>query len=301
MATVALIGIAGAAELSFQLKALDYTVLIFDELLTTEAAEVLNYQPDAVIIAAAACEDTCWALCQQFRSLVVLVALEPEAFLCSDMRVAAYRAGAAHVLLSPITIPEMLLLLRRGLRKLRQTQELRRQNQLLARKTLQDSLTGCGNREALEVEWLDYRDRGVPLAVFMLDLDHFKAVNDTHGHLVGDVVLKVIAARIEQQLRPMDALYRYGGEEFAVIAPLRSQTDWEMAVCLIGNRIRLHISGEPIFVHQEESSLSLTITISIGGTVVQSGATLAQALAIADKALYNAKAQGRDRVCWLAS
>lgn len=300
MATVALIGIAAAAELSFQLKTLDYTVLIFDNLLTTKAAEVLNSQPEAVIIAAAECEDTCWSLCQQFRSLVVLVALEPEAFLRSDMRVAAYRAGAAHVLLLPLAVPEVLLLLRRGLRRLRQTQELRRQNQLLARKTLQDPLTGCGNREALEVDWLDYRDRGMPLAVFMLDLDHFKDVNDTYGHLVGDVVLKVVAARIEQQLRPMDALYRYGGEEFVVIAPLRPQTDFEMAVHLIGNRVRLHISSEPIWVYQEETSLNLTITISIGGTVVQSRSTLAQALAIADKALYDAKAQGRDRVCWLA-
>ncbi len=135
----------------------------------------------------------------------------------------------------------------------------------------------------------------------MLDLDHFKTVNDTHGHLVGDGVLKVVAARIEQQLRPMDALYRYGGEEFVVVAPLRPHTDLEMAVYLIGNRIRLHISGDPIRVYQEEASLDLTITISIGGSVVQSGATLAQALIVADKALYSAKAQGRDRVCWLAS
>lgn len=302
MATVVLVALTDVAELVAELKAVDYTVAVIDtdDISTVTVEAILESQPEAVIVAATGYDAACWTLCQQLRSLLLLIILPPHQFVYSEARLAAYRAGAAHVISAPVSIPEVRLLLRRGLRKLRQTQELRRQNQLLARKTLQDPLTGSGNREALELDWLDYRDRGTPLAVFMLDLDHFKEVNDTYGHLVGDSVLKVVAARIEQQLRPLDALYRYGGEEFVIVAPLKPSASFKTAVELIGNRLRTHVSATEIVVNNEGNLLPITVTVSAGGTVVDPKVELDKALATADKALYAAKAAGRDRVCWQA-
>jgi len=170
----------------------------------------------------------------------------------------------------------------------------------LLRSGFTDVLTGWNNRRYLAVRMGEElararRDRD-RLVCLMLDIDHFKQVNDTWGHAAGDVVLKELAQRIESQVRASDVAARYGGEEFVVLLP---STDVESASKL-AERIRLAVAADPIVLPNGES---ITITASIGIAEVSPGAddkdlkTLGDSLiARADVALYAAKSAGRDQV-----
>ena len=156
-----------------------------------------------------------------------------------------------------------------------------------------DALTGLWNFRYLsmslarEIERSTRFDR--PLAVLMLDLDHFKAVNDAHGHPRGDTVLRELAHRVQEQIREVDTFARYGGEEFVVVLP---ETTVEGAAQL-AERICVAVRREP-FRHEGEEPLD--ITVSIGGAAFpEHGSSPATLMRAADKALYVAKAEGRDR------
>ncbi|XOZ35076.1 diguanylate cyclase [Halomonadaceae bacterium KBTZ08] len=176
------------------------------------------------------------------------------------------------------------------------TRELEALNRKLNELSVTDELTGLRNRRFLdeqlrqEVEWA--RRTGRPIAVAMLDIDHFKPVNDTYGHQVGDECLKMVGAIVQANLRsPQDTAARYGGEEFAMILP---ETDEPGAVSVI-ERIRQQVSE----VSLTNEGVNLTMTLSGGVTIQREAASVTpeQLLADADKALYRAKAEGRDRVC----
>ncbi len=129
-----------------------------------------------------------------------------------------------------------------------------------------------------------------PLSGLMLDIDHFKKVNDTHGHAIGDKVLKEVAARCSRQLRAVDIFGRYGGEEFSVLMPETTATKAR----ILAERLRQKISNEPI---NTERGL-LTISISVGiANLTGNTADLEGLLERADRALYQAKSLGRNRVC----
>jgi diguanylate cyclase (GGDEF)-like protein len=156
-----------------------------------------------------------------------------------------------------------------------------------------DPLTGLWNFRYLsmslarEIERSTRFDR--PLAVLMLDLDHFKQVNDVHGHPRGDTVLRELAHRVHEQIREVDTFARYGGEEFVVVLP---ETTVDGAAQL-ADRICAAVRREPFRADGEEP---LDITVSIGGAAFpQHGATPATLMRSADQALYVAKAEGRDR------
>jgi diguanylate cyclase (GGDEF)-like protein len=156
-----------------------------------------------------------------------------------------------------------------------------------------DALTGLWNFRYLsmslarEIERSTRFDR--PLAVLMLDLDHFKSVNDTHGHPRGDTVLRELAHRVQEQIREVDTFARYGGEEFVVVLP---ETTVEGAAQL-AERICVAVHREP-FRHDGEEPLD--VTVSIGGAAFpEHGSSPATLMRAADKALYVAKAEGRDR------
>jgi diguanylate cyclase (GGDEF) domain len=120
-----------------------------------------------------------------------------------------------------------------------------------------------------------------PTSVPMLDLDHFKRINDTHGHLTGDVVLREVATRIVQSVRSYDLVGRYGGEEFLVVLPACEKTEIERSA----NRIRLAIASAPILTASSE----IPVTASIGATVIAAGSGLdKESLLAADRALYQA-------------
>lgn len=158
-----------------------------------------------------------------------------------------------------------------------------------------DTLTGLCNRREFERRLREEVERsrryGRPLSLLLLDVDHFKVINDTHGHLVGDEVLRAAAGRIRQVLRPIDQAARYGGEEFAMILP---ETEGAGA-CALAERIRAAIAAQPFATG---GAPSVDLTVSIGIATCPEHADRDQALlAAADQALYAAKQTGRNRVC----
>ncbi len=170
----------------------------------------------------------------------------------------------------------------------------------LLRSGFTDVLTGWHNRRYLAVriseELARARRDGTSLVCLMLDVDHFKRVNDTWGHAAGDVVLQELVQRIESQVRASDVAARYGGEEFVVLLP---GTDVG-AASKLAERIRTAVAAEPIVLPKGET---VTITASIGIAEVSPGSddkdlkTLGDSLiARADVALYAAKSAGRDQV-----
>lgn len=158
-----------------------------------------------------------------------------------------------------------------------------------------DVLTGVGNRRYLDrrlrEEFAQATRHRRPLCVLMLDIDHFKQVNDTHGHAAGDLALRALAARLQLELRAEDVLARYGGEEFVVIA---RELDPEQGLAF-AERLRSQIQA---MVLELPEGGQLKVTISVGlACLREHGDTDAKGMvARADAALYRAKARGRNRV-----
>jgi diguanylate cyclase (GGDEF)-like protein len=163
----------------------------------------------------------------------------------------------------------------------------------LHNRAITDELTGAMTRRALgelapaAIELARQRHREV--AVLMLDLDHFKNINDTYGHVAGDKVLRVAAATLQANLRHDALLARYGGEEFVAVIPV----DDLAAARRVAERLRLAIENAD---WRPALAIDRSITISIGVAVVGAAGDLGEALARADQALYHAKREGRNRV-----
>ncbi|WP_191488699.1 GGDEF domain-containing protein [Pseudomonas sp. FEN] len=160
------------------------------------------------------------------------------------------------------------------------------------RSALRDPLTETGNRvameQALQREFELARRHGQPISVLMLDIDHFKQINDNHGHSVGDKVLKSVAASIKDQLRNVDRVFRYGGEEFLI---LLSNTHRE-AAALVGERLRCAAQAQD---YDGDGQL-ITLTVSLGCATLLPGESTESLLRRADSALYVAKREGRNRL-----
>jgi len=201
-------------------------------------------------------------------------------------------AGADDYLTKPFDRDELRARLRVGKRILALQDSLIHAREELRFQATHDVLTGLWNRGAL-MELLNHeldrsRRANAPTAVLMLDLDHFKQINDTYGHLAGDAVLKEAAQRLTRAIRYYDCAGRYGGEEFLVVLPGcdRGQTQ------NTAERIRSEIGGSPVLA----AGAKISFTASIGATVAVGGSgSPAEILAAADTALYEAKNAGRDR------
>ena len=171
---------------------------------------------------------------------------------------------------------------------------LQQQNRLLERLSVTDSLTGLFNRRKLAEILADqialYQRHHRSFSVLMLDIDHFKPLNDSHGHLVGDEVLSQVAHIIAQTIRNVDVAARYGGEEFVVVlAETTAQAASDTA-----ERIRAKVAGARYYGGVERH---LTVTVSVGvAECREDDATVESVIARADQALYQAKAAGRNRV-----
>ncbi len=163
--------------------------------------------------------------------------------------------------------------------------------------SLVDELTGTSNRRflrrALTAEWRRAQRYRKALSFVMLDIDHFKRVNDVHGHLVGDGVLHAFAAIVREQLRDTDHVVRYGGEEFLLILPETSLRD----ATLVVERIRLVLTRTPVFVSEKTGSIQITISAGVAGFPTSAVGSAEELIHLADEALLHAKRSGRDRVC----
>ncbi|GAB2504044.1 GGDEF domain-containing protein [Lysobacter humi (ex Lee et al. 2017)] len=168
----------------------------------------------------------------------------------------------------------------------RRTQEQRAQLELLASR---DPLTDASNRRAMERELHiaaeAFRRHRLPVGVLVMDLDHFKRINDAYGHEMGDHVLVEFARLLQARCRAGDRLFRYGGEEFVLLLP---GLDRE-ALARLADSLR-------VAVHEHVRAAGRPVTVSIGGAVLAPGEDNAQWLARADAAMYAAKRGGRDRV-----
>ncbi len=171
-----------------------------------------------------------------------------------------------------------------------------RQQQLRHAQTeaLTDALTGIGNRRAFDLELTrrlqEIRRRGAGCCVMLLDLDHFKAVNDRYGHDLGDEVLRRISGVLRNTLRETDLAARYGGEEFGVILPRTPVTE----ACKVAECLRQTVAHAEWGIEREV----LRVTTSMGLAEAHPDDDESSLLRMVDKSLYAAKRAGRNRCCW---
>ncbi|MFK7871917.1 MAG: GGDEF domain-containing protein [Oligoflexales bacterium] len=223
----------------------------------------------------------------------------------------AFAAGACDFIGKPVVDYELLSRVRLALRmkheidsriaRERQLEELNKQlgdlNAVLNRLSLIDGLVGTPNRrcfdQSLDQEWRACQRRGVPLTLLMIDIDHFKSYNDTHGHQAGDECLKKVAKIIGTTLRrPTDLLARYGGEEFAAILP---ETSAEGAK-YIAEQICQAVAQAKLMHGGQEGVGVVTISVGAATCAEMTDFVLQDLMKAADDCLYQAKDRGRNQV-----
>jgi two-component system cell cycle response regulator len=227
----------------------------------------------------------------QMRRLPVLLLLGQEEL---GGLVKGFDIGINDYLFRPIDSNELKARVRTQVRRKRYQDGLQDTYQRSLAMALTDGLTGLYNRRYFEAHLESTitraRTGGNEVSILMMDLDHFKKINDTHGHATGDCVLKEVAQRLSHGIREVDLVARIGGEEFVVVMP--DSTD---GIGLkVADRLRLAVASTPIETPPPAGELSATV--SVGVAVVGAGETGAHAQRRADEALYSAKSQGRNRV-----
>lgn len=241
----------------------------------------------------AVCEEVRKRSKEPYTYILLLTARADKRDLIEGME-----SGANDYLTKPFDAQELKVRLHAGLRILELQAELLAAREALREQATRDPLTRLWNRYSI----LDILNRevnranreGTGLAVIMADLDHFKRVNDTYGHLAGDAVLREAARRMQASVRNYDAVGRYGGEEFLIVLP----GSLEMSALQLAERLRETICAESIAFPEG----CLRASISLGVTAWSGGIQAAPDMLIraADEALYRAKAGGRNRVEWNA-
>src|SRR5271156_6760805 len=203
--------------------------------------------------------------------------------------------GANDYLIRPVDRNELLARTNTQIRRKRLQDRLNDNYQRSLSLALTDELTGLYNRRYLLAHLDELIARvsrdGLDAAVLLVDIDHFKQVNDTYGHAAGDDVLRELAARATNTVRNVDLVARLGGEEFAVVMP---ETGPAIAAA-VGERLRLAIANEPFTIRASHERLPITVSVGIAN-VIPGGDDRDRLLKRADDALYRAKADGRNRV-----
>lgn len=228
------------------------------------------------------------------RSIPILMVAADE-----DMSRIAHglEIGAHDYILRPVDTNELLARVRTQIRRKRFQERLRSSFEVSLSMALTDSLTGLYNRRYFEVHLEKLLEKNATsrksLGILMMDIDHFKNVNDTYGHAVGDEILKEFAKRIQDSLRGFDMVARLGGEEFVVLLPDVSRA---MAY-IIAERLRTSISNVPFKCNVPDGTLKATV--SVGGTIVEKGTKAVPDVVMkqADDELYKAKENGRN-ICY---
>ena len=227
------------------------------------------------------------------RHLPILAVVDPDQ---RGRMVKALEIGLNDILPRPIDPEELAARVRTQIKRKRYTDFLRNNLDHSLELAVTDQLTGLHNRRYMTGQLNALVARAVkggdPVAALLIDIDHFKKINDNFGHDVGDEVLREFALRVASNVRAIDLPCRYGGEEFVVIMP---DTTIEAAE-RVAERIRTHVAGSPFRVAGGEELLTVTISIGVAATLGEED-TPAALLKRADEGVYEAKAGGRNKVC----
>lgn len=233
----------------------------------------------------------CRAIRAQSHSYVYMIVLTSKARK-EDMA-AAFDAEVDDFVTKPFEPVELRARLRSGERVLHLQASLLEIQALLQQQATHDSLTGLWNRgmvlNQLELEFRRSSRSGDPVSVVIADIDHFKSINDRHGHAIGDDVLCQAASRMRSVLRDHDGISRYGGEEFLILLPRTGH-----AIALdIAERVRSAMADQPLTTDVAPLQVTVSMGVSTSGTDT---ADVEGLIGDADAALYRAKAGGRNRV-----
>jgi diguanylate cyclase (GGDEF)-like protein len=211
-----------------------------------------------------------------------------------ELKIKALEQGASDYITKPFDAEELVARVRVHLKIKNLQDDLKRTNELLLELSNTDHLTGLFNRrfmmEALGKEVKRNLRKKGNLSLIILDIDHFKQVNDQYGHLQGDIVLQKVAQLLQKELRAYDTAARYGGEEFIAILP---DATLEEAV-FVANRVRMSVQAASF--SGELSRLSLSASLGVAMFAKPDCTSVDDFIKLADEALYRAKANGRNRV-----
>jgi diguanylate cyclase (GGDEF)-like protein len=251
-----------------------------------------EHEPDLLLLDVSMPRLDGYAVCRQVQALGPTA--PPVIFLTARTHAAGllegFDAGASDYVMKPFRPDELLARVQAVLR----TKALR---DAYADDATTDALTGLLNRRGLETRAAEAiaiaRRHGRPLGCLIVDLDHFKAINDTYGHAAGDRCLQETAHRLRSNLRASDIVARYGGEEFLLLLP---EADHAGALA-VAEKIRGVVAETPVEVETERGSTAIRLQASVGlASWEESMTDLATLYAAADRALYEAKRAGRNRV-----
>ena len=236
--------------------------------------------------------ELCRRICDRFSEHSPYIVMVGNATGRQDV-VESLESGATEYLTTPFDEQELRARLIVAVRALDRQDNLISSCEQFRDQATRDALTGVWNRrgilEILEREQGRAEHNGRSTGILMLDIDHFKNVNDAHGHLAGDLVLQETARRLCRKLRAYDRLGRYGGEEFLIVVPATNERE----LCELAERIRASVESEPV----PTGLIDIRITFSIGAAIAKPGdRSKAKLIAVADDALYEAKKLGRNRI-----
>jgi diguanylate cyclase (GGDEF)-like protein len=268
---------------------------------STCLAAFSELQPDVVLLDAMMPNIDGFTCCQQIQALpggsstpvLVITGLEDQASVDK-----AFSAGAADYVTKPIHWAVLRQRVRRLIQQVKMYQQLETMNQELQRLVSVDGLTQVANRrrfdEYLQQQWQQMQREKLSLSLILCDIDFFKLYNDTYGHQAGDDCLRQVANVIQRSAkRSVDLAARYGGEEFAVILP---NTNLRGAI-QVSKEIQAKVNALLIPHSSSQVSPQITVSLGISSMVPIPSSIGAMLITTADKALYQAKAEGRNRFC----
>jgi diguanylate cyclase (GGDEF)-like protein len=211
-----------------------------------------------------------------------------------ELKIKGLEQGASDYITKPFDAEELVARVKVHLKIKNLQDDLKRTNELLLELSNTDHLTGLFNRrylmEALGKEVQRSVRKSGNLSLIILDIDHFKQVNDTHGHLQGDVVLQKVALQLQKELRAYDTAARYGGEEFIAVLPDATLNE----AVFVAERVRASVEATKF--SGALSPLKLTVSIGVARFSSPGCTTVDSFIKLADDSLYRAKANGRNRV-----
>lgn len=269
--------------------------IISDPAEAVESTERIDY--DLIMVSTQLTTDDGLHLCTHFRSqdhtrnIPLLIIIEEND---TDLLVKGLDMGINDYLITPIDSNEVIARVKIQIRRKKYQDALFAKGKQSLDMAVKDGLTNIFNRRYFDIHMGKMLENaigtGKPISLMLLDIDHFKHVNDTYGHQSGDEILKQLAVTVTRSIRPTDLFARYGGEEFVVVMPDTSIKN----AAIVAERIRRAVDTENFYIPVEPGTLNKTL--SIGVTASEEGDTVKSILERADKALYHVKHTGRNRV-----